>query len=208
MSQAQTTVEAPQKPSSRILAGMQELISVLRSGSWDRRILAVGAVGFIALSVVLTAWGAKRMLSANAGAKSSKGGEVEECKQLKCTLNALEAHIKKQEKLAEVRDAYANLGEFEVQLVGPGSGQSEVTVELDITVQADSAEAGRWLTANKEPIRNLMISEVGTITQMTRADLMTAEAKTLIRDRIRDRVSQSLPSGKVKEVYFNKYVLR
>ena len=81
-------------------------------------------------------------------------------------------------------------------------------MEIDVTVHTDSAEAGRWLTANREPIRNLVIAEIGAITNLTRADMMTLEGKTLVRERVSKRVSQSLPSGRIREIYFNKYVLR
>ncbi len=174
-------------------------------GRW----LALGSMIFLAAAAGLTAWAFKRL--ADQGRLFSKGASSGECRELKCSLNALEAHIQKQQALAEVRDATVSLGDLQVALVGTGSGrkgESGVVLELEIAVQFDSAETGRWVAANLAPVRSEVFNSIAMLTHLTRADVLEPEGKLLIRDRVRDRMNSLLPSGTVKQVYFNKFVVK
>lgn len=200
--------EAPQGLKAALIAGFREFFLVLKGKGFSaRRVLAVLSVLFLAGSVGLTGWALKRI-----AAKGPKKQEnLEDCKEMKCTLAVLEKHIEEKEAREALRDASVNLGEFEVSLVGPGSGErgeSGVLLEIDVSIQFDSAETGRWVSSNLAPVRGLVVGSISMITQLTRADLMTPEGKAIVRDRIRERVASTLPSGKVRDVYFNKFLLR
>ncbi len=189
-------------------AGFREFFQVLKGGGFSvRRALAVIAVILLSGSLALTGWALKRVAS-----KSPKQQQkLEDCKEMKCTLAVLERHIQEKEAIEAIRDSSVNLGEFELALVGLGNGergQSGVLLEVDVSVQFDSAETGRWVSSNLAPIRGLVVGSISTLTNLTKADLMTLEGKAIIRDRIRERVAATLPSGKVKDIYFNKYLLR
>jgi flagellar basal body-associated protein FliL len=181
---------------------------VLRGKGFSvRRALAVLSVLFLAGSLGLTGWALNRI--APKGPRHQEN--LEDCKEMKCTLALLEKHIHEKEAREAIRDSSVNLGEFELSLVGLGSGErgeSAVLLELDVSVQFDSAETGRWVSANLAPVRGLVVGSISMITQLTKADLMTPEGKAIVRDRIRERVASSLPSGKVRDVYFNKFLLK
>lgn len=200
--------EASKSIAARILGGFREFFEVLRGGGLSlRRFLAIVSLILLSGSLGFSLWAFQRMADRRPKAQN----KLEECKELKCTLSVLEAHIKEQEAMAAVRDASVNLGQFELSLVGIGNGergQSGILLEMDVSVQFDSAETGRWVRANLAPLRGLVAGSMSTLTHVTKADLMTPEGKAIIRDRIRDRVAQSLPSGKVRDVYFNAYLLK
>lgn len=211
MSESESTPISPADTGAGALStlkrGLREFVGVLAAKGWSlRRLMAFFSVILLASSVGLSLWGFRRISSR--GPKTQEN--LEDCKELKCTLTVLEKHIQEKEAREAIRDSSVNLGEFEVSLVGLGSGdrgRGGVLLELDVFVQFDSAETGRWVSANLGPVRGLVVGSISTLTQLTKADLMTPEGKAIIRDRIRERIGSTLPSGTVKEVYFNKFLL-
>jgi flagellar basal body-associated protein FliL len=200
--------ETPQGLKAALRAGFREFFQVIKGKGFSaRRAMAVVSVLFLAGSLGLTGWALKRIVAQ--GPRHQE--KLEDCKEMKCTLAVLEKHIEEKEAREAIRDSSVNLGEFEVSLVGLGSGergQDGVLLEIDVSVQFDSAETGRWVLANLAPVRGLVVGSISMITELTKADLMTPEGKAIVRDRIRERVASTLPSGKVKDVYFNKFLLK
>jgi flagellar basal body-associated protein FliL len=181
-------------------------VSALRSPGLPR-VWAGGAILFFIASVGLSGWAVKRIVAASRKGKSEK----EECRQLKCSLEALEEQIKKKAELAEIQDAVVSFGNFEIALVGLGNGrkgESGMSLEMDVAIRFDSADTGRWVKANQDSVRGEIFDAVSTLRDLTRADLLEAEGKFAIRDKIQDRVTRAIPSGKIQEIYFSRFLVR
>lgn len=206
---SEAKVEKPAQPSA-LKATLSELKGALLVGPAPRRRMALLMITGIIGGLVVIGVGTARYIrfarvAAEKARRHSQGSD--DCKELKCTFNKLEELAKQKTALAEIRDATVTLGEFEVSLVGLGNGQKGVKLELDVAVEFDSAETGRWVAANKDPVRSEVLGAAATLTGFTREDLLTAEGKARIRERIRDRLDQWLPSGKVKGIYFSRFLL-
>jgi flagellar basal body-associated protein FliL len=84
-----------------------------------------------------------------------------------------------------------------------------VKVELDISIEFESPETGSWAASRKSDFRSEVVTAISTMSGMTREILLTPEGKARVRDRIRKRMDDWLPSGaRVKRVYFNQFVVR
>jgi flagellar basal body-associated protein FliL len=135
----------------------------------------------------------------------------EPCVEMSCAFSAMEELAKKNAELAEIKAATVNLGEFEIGLVGLGDGRpgrSGMKLQLEIAIEFDSANAGRWASANLAPTRSEVLGSVGALQGLTRDDLMTPRGKEMVRDRIREQLNHWLPSGKVKGVHFRKFLIQ
>ena len=192
----------------RLGAGVREFLRVLQApDGGSRRLIAVLSLVFFAGALGFSFRALQHLGHFQANTKQN----LEDCKEFKCTLQALEAKIQEEARLAAIRDSVVGFGEFEVAVLDAGAapaGTAKTVLEMDVSVQFDSAETGRWVMANIIPIRGAVMNSVATLGDLTRADLMGARGKSVIRDRIRDRLTQSLPTGRIREVYFNSYVLK
>jgi flagellar basal body-associated protein FliL len=122
----------------------------------------------------------------------------------------MEELAKKNAAIAEIKAATVALGEFQIGLVGLGDGRqgsSGIKLELELAVEFESGDTGRWVLANLTPAKSEVMAAIGGLTGLTREDLMTPEGKAKVREQIRERVDQWLPSGKIKGIYFNKFLL-
>jgi len=120
---------------------------------------------------------------------------------------ALEEMARKKAQLLEAKQSMVDLGLFDGTLVSVPGGTSGVHVELEIAVEFDSGATGSWVSANLGPARSATLGAVATLSGLSRKDLLTAEGKERIRDQVRSHIDDFLPSGRVKDVYFSKYVV-
>ncbi len=206
---AEAKVEKPSQPSALKMALLEFKTALIVGPAPRRRMAILLVVGLLGSLGVIGVGTARYIRFARVAAEKARrhAQGADDCKELKCTFNKLEDLAKQKAALAEIRDATVALGDFEVTLVGLGNGQKEVKLELDVAVEFDSAETGRWVAANKSPVRSEVLGAAATLTGFTREDLLTPEGKARVRERIRDRLDQWLPSGKVKGIYFSRFLL-
>ncbi len=135
----------------------------------------------------------------------------EPCVEMSCAFSAMEELAQKNAALAEIQAATVNLGEFQIGLVGMGDGRpgrSGLRLEVEIAVEFDSGNTGRWVSGGLVPARNEVLAAVGALTGLTREDLMTPKGKDMVRERIRDRLNGWLASGRVKGIHFSKFLIQ
>jgi flagellar basal body-associated protein FliL len=143
--------------------------------------------------------------------RAARMKKKEPCVEMSCAFSAMEELAKKNAALAEIKASTVNLGEFEIGLVGLGDGRpgrSGMRLELEVAIEFDSGDTGRWVSSSLAPARSELVGSVGSLTGLTREDLMTPEGKSKVRERIRERMEKWLPSGKVKGIYFSKFLLQ
>jgi hypothetical protein len=228
MESAQKEGKSPRLPgglSAGIPQGIKKLWvyqiwRVLISGEGGNRRLALlfflSSVGAIWVSQLgISRFLNYRKLEAQRAARMSK--DKAPCVEMSCAFNEMEELAKKKSEIAEIKAAMVNLGDFELALVMPSEplgerraatpGHSGMTLGVEISVEFDSGDTGRWVQANATPARSEVLAAAAALSGMTRADLLSVEGKARVRDRIRDRLDAWLPSGKVKGVYFSKFLL-
>lgn len=115
---------------------------------------------------------------------------------------AMEAMARKKAELAEAKQAMVRMGSFEGAVVDAG-----VQIELEISVEFDSGSTGKWISANFDPARSAVLGAVATVRGVGRQKLLTPEGKERIRDQVRAHLDDLLPSGRVKDVFFTKFVI-
>jgi Flagellar basal body-associated protein FliL len=194
--------------------GLQGILKALLHGNWNQRRMAV--LFFVSLAGAALSGGVatSRYLEARRIARERAermAGKDTSCVEMSCAFNAMEELAQKKAALAEIRDATVSLGEFEVGLVGLGDGRqgrSGMSLEVELAIEFDSGQTGRWVAANLSPARNEVLGSIGTLTGLTREDLLTPEGKAKVREQIRERVDSWLPSGKIKGIYFSKFLLQ
>ena len=186
--------------------------ALLRGSSRDRRMALLFVVSLLA-AIGITGIGAARYFRARRLAQEREARMAKKdtsCVEMSCAFNAMEELAKKNAAIAEIKAATVALGEFQIGLVGLGDGRqgsSGIKLELELAIEFDSGGTGRWVLANLTPAKSEVMAAIGGLTGLTREDLMTPEGKAKVREQIRERMDQWLPSGKIKGIYFNKFLL-
>lgn len=115
---------------------------------------------------------------------------------------AMEALARKKAEAAEAKQSMVRMGLFEGSVVDAG-----VRIELEISVEFDTGATGRWISANLDPARSAVLGAVATVRGVSSQKLLTPEGKERIREQVRAHLDDLLPSGRVKDVYFTKFVI-
>lgn len=126
--------------------------------------------------------------------------------------NTMSEFLTRQAEERRRRVFSSNLGEFSFELnAGADSGDADARpmgvtglAEAEIIVECDSAEACEWIDKALPSVRHQVTI---ALTGVERAELSNREGKRRIRKTIADRLNQTLPRGRVLNVYFGRLVL-
>lgn len=124
------------------------------------------------------------------------------------TARNLGEFLKKQAEEARQKASLLDLGVFSIELRA-SKGQKPIPgvvnmAEVEITLECDSKQTRELVERNQAKVKSAVTN---ALTAVERAELMSRDGKKRIKKSIIDRINESLPSGKIEEVYFTKLLL-
>ncbi len=185
----------------KIFGVLKEVLpEMISSDASARKMAWLFALSLIGV-VFTTSWMTFRFIQNNKDKIAAMTAHGEETKHLG-------DFIKKQADEARHRSATLIVGTFVVTLKEipgkklPPGGMN--LGEVEIIIECDSRDTRNFMESQLQKVKNQITS---VFTNVDREAILTREGKRLLRRQIIENLNNWLPSGKVEELYFTKFII-